>query len=111
MSPPERKKPAWGGRPFPDNESDAESSGYPRQVRARRAESRRLPVQDHSGRSDPCWYEPPGESGYEPAALHLLDHGLLPAPNRGALRAMWRSGGESRRIAEVIAQRWWGSAA
>jgi len=44
--------------------------------------------------------------GYEDAARHLLDQGLLPAPNLPALRGMWAAGGESRRAAQVIAAAW-----
>jgi hypothetical protein len=47
----------------------------------------------------------PPTRGYEPAALYLLDLGLLPAPNLEGLREMWAAGGESRRAA-VIARRW-----
>jgi hypothetical protein len=76
------------------------------QLRARRATSWRLPVLDHSGRSDPWHYEPPGERGYPQAALHLLELGLTPAPNREGLRLLWRRGGHSRQAAEFIAQAW-----
>jgi hypothetical protein len=48
----------------------------------------------------------PPTRGYEPAALYLLDLGLLPAPNLEGLREMWAAGGESRRAAQVIARRW-----
>jgi hypothetical protein len=44
--------------------------------------------------------------GYEDAALHLLDHGLMPAANLEGLRLMWRRGGHSRQAAAVIAQAW-----
>jgi len=50
--------------------------------------------------------QPAGTAGYEDAARHLLQHGLLAAPNLAALRQMWRAGGESRRVAQVIAERW-----
>jgi hypothetical protein len=78
-------------------------AGY--QLRIRRAASWRLPA-PCSGRSDPWWYPEPGERGYEDAAAHLLELGLTPAPNPAALRAMWMAGGQSRRAAEVIAERW-----
>ncbi len=74
------------------------------QHRGRRAASRRLPVQE-SRRSDPWWYDPPA-AGYEDAVNHLLGQGLIPAPNREGLRAMWKRGGNSRASAELIAQRW-----
>jgi hypothetical protein len=38
----------------------------------------------------------PGTAGYEYAALHLLDAGLIAYPNRAALREMWQSNAESR---------------
>jgi hypothetical protein len=43
---------------------------------------------------------------YEAAASHLLGHGLTPAPNVPAMRAMWKRGGPSRRAAELIAEAW-----
>lgn len=45
-------------------------------------------------------------AGYEAAARHLLGRGLLPAPNLPALRAMWREGGQKRRLAVFIAESW-----
>jgi hypothetical protein len=80
-------------------------SRTPYQLRCRRSASRRLAILD-SGRADPWVYEPPGVSGYEAAARHLLDHGLVAAPNLPALREMWKAGGESRRVAQVIFE-WW----
>jgi hypothetical protein len=76
----------------------------PRQLRRRRAASRRLPVLE-SGNADPWHYEPP-TAGYEAAAAHLLGCGLLPAPNREGLRLMWSRGSHSRQAAELIAERW-----
>jgi hypothetical protein len=76
-----------------------------RQLRARRAASYRLPVLE-CGRSDPWHYRPPGAAGYEDAALHLLELGLTPAPNRDGLMAIWRRGGHSRQAAEFIADAW-----
>jgi hypothetical protein len=43
---------------------------------------------------------------YEDAAVRLLGHGLTPAPNVAALRAMWAHGGDGRRMAQIIAERW-----
>lgn len=43
---------------------------------------------------------------YEAAVEHLLGRGLLPAPDVDALRSMWKAGGRSRRVAEIIAHRW-----
>ena len=77
----------------------------PAQLRRRRAASYRLPPLA-CGKSDPWWYEPPGERGYPEAALHLLAHGLLPSADRAGLVAMWKRGGHSRRAAELIAQAW-----
>ncbi|MEB4208768.1 hypothetical protein [Mycobacterium sp. 94-17] len=59
-----------------------------------------------NGRSDPWHYEPPGERGYEDAAMHLWEHALLPAPNREGLRVMYRQGGASRKAALAIARAW-----
>jgi hypothetical protein len=44
--------------------------------------------------------------GYVSAVLHLLDKGLMPAPNLPAMRLMYRRGGRDRRIASEIAERW-----
>jgi hypothetical protein len=74
-------------------------------LRRRRAASWRLPVLE-SGRSDPWWYPEPGERGYAAASAYLLALGLTPAPNPPALRAMWLAGAESRRVAQVVAERW-----
>ena len=79
-------------------------------LRRRRAASYRLPVLD-SGRSDPWYYDDPEPSertadGYFATAKHLLAVGLLPAPNLGAMRLMWRRGGEHRRFARLVAERW-----
>lgn len=71
----------------------------------RRSASYRLPVLE-AGRSAPWWYQPPGPNGYEQAALHLLERGLLPAADRGGLRGMHRSGGTSGKAARHIAQAW-----
>ena len=45
-------------------------------------------------------------AAYEDAAVHLLGHGLTPAPKVPAMRAMWKRGGPSRRAAELIAEAW-----
>jgi hypothetical protein len=80
------------------------SRQYVDALRRRRA-SYRLPALE-SGRSDPWWYQPPGPRGYEQAVLHLLERGLLPAPNREGLRVIHRLGGASRNAAQHIAQAW-----
>ena len=45
-------------------------------------------------------------AAYEDAAAHLLAVALTPAPNVPAMRAMWKAGGRSRRVAQIIAERW-----
>lgn len=70
------------------------------QLRRRRAASCRLPG------GDPWRYPEPGDRGYEDAAHHLLAHGLTPAPEPLALRAMWAAGGYRRDAAWTIADRW-----
>jgi hypothetical protein len=80
-------------------------NGLLRQLRARRAASYRLPVLE-SGRSDPSWHEPPGARGYEDAAMHLLEAGLLPAADREGLQLMHRRGCVCRKAAEFITERW-----
>jgi hypothetical protein len=82
-----------------------EGSAYCIGLRRRRAASRRHEVLD-SGRSDPWWYSPPGERGYPQPAAHLAEHGLVAAPNLPALRAMYKSGGDDRQVAEAIARHW-----
>jgi len=57
-------------------------------------------------RSDPWFYPEPGERGYAAAAAYLLELGLTPAPNLPALRAMWKTRGESQHAAWVISDRW-----
>lgn len=89
------------GKPRATNTSTA---SYSEQVRRRRRASWRAPPLE-SGHADP-WRYPPPVAGYECAARHLLDLGLTPAPNLPAMRAMHRCGSESRRVAEVIAERW-----
>jgi len=76
------------------------------QLCRRRAASWRLPVLDSSGRPDPWHYEPSGTTGYKDAVVHLLSLGLTPAPDLLALQAMWRADAESRRAAQVVAERW-----
>jgi hypothetical protein len=73
--------------------------------RRRRAASRRLPILD-SGHADPWRYPEPGVRGYAEAAQHLLSLGLTPTPNVPALQAMSRADGESRRVAQLISERW-----
>jgi hypothetical protein len=84
---------------------DYTANGIPLQLRRRRGASWRLPPLD-CGYRDPMHCEPPGVRGYEDAAAMLLSLGLTPAPNLPALRVMWKAGDESRRVVEVIGQRW-----
>lgn len=91
--------------PTPADQVTSECTCIPGQLRARRAASHRLPPLA-CGRRDPWWHERPGERGYRDAAHHLAAHGLCPAPNVAALRDMWKAGGESRRVAAVISDRW-----
>lgn len=77
-----------------------ESTTPVRRLCARRAASQRLEG------GDPWSYPPPGERGYQAAALHLLEVGLLPAADREGLRLMYRRGGSCRQAAEFIAERW-----
>jgi hypothetical protein len=43
---------------------------------------------------------------YAEAAEHLLNVGMLPAPNVPAMRRMWRRRGCGQRLAVHIAERW-----
>ena len=97
-------------RPAPPQNRPSRNATNAVSITRRREASWRLPVLE-SGRSDPWYYEPPTNCetafrSYEDAARHLLSVGLTPAPNLTALHAMWKSGGQSRRAAQVIAARW-----
>jgi hypothetical protein len=100
--PPEKGKPRSGqvAGDFQKQHLPVRSYCYADGLRRRRAaadDMRPLP----SGRRDPWWYPPPGARGYEQAALHLLEHGLMPAANLAGLKAM-----SDRHAAEQIAQAW-----
>jgi len=100
MSPPEREKPAPPqSRPSPNDTNTAESTAYVRQLRLRRDAARRI-----CG-GDP-WRWEPVSTGYSQAVMHLIGLGLLPAPNRDALRTMHRAGGCYRRAATLVGERW-----
>lgn len=106
MSPPQRERPAPPqSRPSREHTRCADSTSYVEQLHRRRTASRRLPRLE-SGRPDPWHYPAPTAGGYRDAAHHLAAHGLTPAPNVAALRDMWKAGGESRRVAAVISDRW-----
>lgn len=77
----------------------AHSTCYARSLRVRRSASYRLPG------GDP-WIYPAPTAGYEAAIEHLLQLGLLPAPDRDALRQMYRRGGCQRQAATLVAERW-----
>jgi len=109
--PPKEDRPPENGKPIDSLSShhatptSNDDTAIARQLRTRRAASQRLPVLD-SRRADPWHYEPPRVRGYEQAALHLLGHGLTPAPNSAALRELRKAGGEKRDAADLIAERW-----
>lgn len=44
--------------------------------------------------------------GYRRAARHLLAAGLLPAPCRAELQALWTNSVEDRQLVAEISQRW-----
>ena len=105
MSPPERESRPVVDRaassPCDSRKGNAYPSDLSRQLRVRRAASWRLPGGDPWGHREPV-----GERGYPQAALHLLMAGLIPAPNWPALKSMWKSSSESRRAAQIVAERW-----
>lgn len=105
--PPDRRKGPHRSdtaRPKPDEKHTFQSAPpvyrYPDGLRRRRAASYRLPPLA-SGRRDPWFYDPPGQRGYEAAALHLLEHGLMPAANREGLQTM-----HDRQAAQLITDAW-----
>ena len=63
-------------------------------------------VLDSCHASDPWYRQPVSTTGYEAALDHLLQLGLLPAPDAEALRAMHRAGGRQRRAAMLVAEAW-----
>jgi len=83
-------------------------------IRRRRAAKHRVPVLECGRHSDPwpCRCYDAAESpernaeGYYATAQHLIEAGLLPAPNPGAMRTMWRLDVEKRELARYIAERW-----
>jgi hypothetical protein len=102
----EGRTPHHQGRPSTNTISSlhatnrVQDNAYARQLKLRRAASRRLPD------GDPWRYNRPGVAGYADAAAHLIELGLCPAPNVPALRAMWKAGGDNRYRAEFIAKTW-----
>ena len=101
--PPERERPRDRQEAGPDQRSETFQQSvycYAAGLRRRRAAANELPPLA-CGRRDPWWYQPPGPRGYEQAALHLLERGLLPAADREGLQVM-----RDRQAAEHIAQAW-----
>lgn len=45
-------------------------------------------------------------NGYRRAARHLIAAGLMPAPCRDELQAMWANGPEDRQLVAEITRRW-----
>ena len=94
-----------------DNHTNApQGTAIAVQLRRRRAASYRLPALD-CGRAGPWYYAPlaPSErtaDGYYAAAAHLIGLGLLPAPDLGAMRILWRRDTEQRNLARQIAECW-----
>lgn len=81
-------------------------------VQRRRVASLRLPRLD-CGCRDPwphtCLERPPSRrmvDAYLDAVLHLRACGLLAAPNIPAMQALWRRGGDERRLVSEIAAQW-----
>lgn len=83
-------------------------------LRRRRNASYRLPVLECGCSSDPftCRCHDSDQmsessvDGYAAAAQHLLNQGLLPAPNVPALRVMWGRRGADQRLARTVAEHW-----
>ena len=101
--PPERERPRDRQEAGPDQRSETFQQSvycYAAGLRRRRAAANKLPPLA-CGLRDPWWYPPPGTRGYEAAVLHLLERGLLPAPNREGLQAM-----RHRHAADHITQAW-----
>lgn len=94
--PPENREPI---NSFSGRHATPTATNCKGQLRRRRDASRRLPG------GDPWHYEPL-TVGYEPAARHLLALGLTPAPNVAAMREIWKANAESRRIVQIIVERW-----
>jgi hypothetical protein len=106
--PPEWERPRDRQEAGPDQRSETFQQSvycYAAGLRRRGAAADDMPPLA-CGRHDPWWYEPPRERAYEQAAMHLLDSGLMPAPNREGLLGMHRSGGVSRKAAQRIARAW-----
>lgn len=45
-------------------------------------------------------------NGYRKAAKHLIGLGLIPAPCKPELQALWRESPEDRQLVAEITQRW-----
>jgi hypothetical protein len=114
--PPKREEPSPTPETGPNHKALADTrtntrnpTAIARQLRARRAATFRVERLSCGVHADPwvcrCGLPDPA-SGYESAAVHLLELGLTPAMNHEGLRSMWRCGGQQRQAAELIAQRW-----
>jgi hypothetical protein len=103
--------PAGDGAESENHAGERVHGHYIAALRRRREAAYRLPPLP-CGHVDPWTCRHPGEpsarqvDGYHAAAVHLLGHGLLPAPNLPALREMWRRGGRDQALVRHIAERW-----
>lgn len=106
-----------GSNKFPVATADSEGpcSGYfsttLRQLHRRREASERMVPLDCGCGPDPwlcrCTQPPLSEralDGYRAAARHVLDAGMVPVLPIEVRRALWRRGGDDRRLAELLHQ-------
>lgn len=108
MSPPEREKPALAGRPSRDYTNAIHPTNVARQLRTRRAASRRLAPLD-CGCADPwpchctqlAMSEHMVDAGRD-AAHHVLSAGCTPILARHLLAELWRRDGADRGLAELL---------
>src|SRR6202022_2063756 len=110
MSPPPKKRSPSadnaGAKPPPNQNRTVE---YTASLRRRQTATYRVPRLE-CGCADTwtcrCFDAEEYVDGWRDAALHLLDHGLLPAPNVKAMRVLWGRRGSDQRLARHIAERW-----
>jgi hypothetical protein len=84
-----------------------QGSEYAAGLRLRRGASWRLPVLDHSGRSDPWHYDEVPLTEHQADTWHAtVDHlagaGLVPLVSLEVRRELWRRGGRDRKLAERL---------